>query len=94
MSTNPARLLDHHANRPSLDANPPCFVCLGPVLDGDEPGWTFMDDGDGPAVPNCSVACAAAFYGVDPVTGEALSEDEVEDAWAALVEARKSASRG
>lgn len=58
-------MIDHFQNRPSLDDNPPCFVCGQPVLDGDEPGWVPMDNGNGSLVPNCSEECAEEFFQED-----------------------------
>ena len=39
-----------------------CFICDQPIGDGDEEGVAFMDGGNGPAVPICSVACTDEFY--------------------------------
>lgn len=39
-----------------------CWICDQPIDDGDEPGWVRLDDGTGPQVPICSVACTEAFF--------------------------------
>lgn len=45
---------------PTFDLTELCFVCDRPIGEGDEPGATQMDNGTW--VPNCSEACAEAFY--------------------------------